>query len=164
MNNLNTENEYEMYIHSTEVNDFNGNHVGSISYDNWDGDENGFYTVRYWNEEVCHREYAKKKHQKTSIKGQIMTITNKERCEVAVGIRNDDVFWSVLKKDIDTYRGYLADLIEPEPERTCRIVEDSRKYVLSDGTELFEGGCSECGGYLEDGDNYCPNCGARVTN
>lgn len=47
-------------------------------------------------------------------------------------------------------------------ERTCRIVEASRKYVLSDGTEFYEDGCSECNGYLGDGDNYCPNCGARI--
>jgi Lar family restriction alleviation protein len=47
-------------------------------------------------------------------------------------------------------------------ERTSRIVEGSRKYVFSDGTELFEDGCSECNGYLIDRDNYCPNCGAKV--
>lgn len=47
-------------------------------------------------------------------------------------------------------------------ERTCHTVKGSRKYVLSDGTELFEDGCSECNGYLSDGDNFCPNCGAKV--
>ena len=47
-------------------------------------------------------------------------------------------------------------------ERTCRIVKNSRKYVLSDGRELFEDGCSICNGYVGDGDNYCSNCGARV--
>lgn len=48
-------------------------------------------------------------------------------------------------------------------ERTCHIVEGSRKIVLSDETELFENGCSECNGYLDDFDSYCANCGARVT-
>lgn len=47
-------------------------------------------------------------------------------------------------------------------ERTCKVIKASRKYVLSDGTELFEDGCSECNGYVGDGDNYCPNCGAKV--
>ena len=53
-------------------------------------------------------------------------------------------------------------LVTYVPERTCRIVKSSRKYVLSDGTELFEDGCSECNGYVGEGDNYCPNCGAKV--
>ena len=47
---------------------------------------------------------------------------------------------------------------------TCHITEASRKYVLSDGTELFDDGCSECNGYLQVGDNYCPNCGAKVVS
>ena len=46
-------------------------------------------------------------------------------------------------------------------ERTCHIVKNSRKYVLSDGRELFEDGCSICNGYLSEDDNYCSNCGAR---
>ena len=46
--------------------------------------------------------------------------------------------------------------------RTCHIVRNSRKYVLSDGTELFDDGCSECNEYVGDGDNYCSGCGAKV--
>lgn len=60
----------------------------------------------------------------------------------------------------------LADLIEPEPERTCRDV--------SRGGENFK--CSECGtvvevehddsllyiGGLTDDFDYCPGCGAKV--
>lgn len=61
---------------------------------------------------------------------------------------------------VQTYR--VKQMVEHYFERTCRIVEGSRKYVLSDGTELFEDGCSECNGYLEEGDNYCPSCGAKV--
>ena len=49
-------------------------------------------------------------------------------------------------------------------ERTCHIVKNSRKYVLSDGRELFDDGCSICNGYVGDGDNYCSNCGARVVD
>ena len=47
-------------------------------------------------------------------------------------------------------------------ERTCKVIENSRKYVLSDGTELFDDGCSVCNGYIGDGENYCANCGAKV--
>ena len=45
--------------------------------------------------------------------------------------------------------------------RTCHIVKNSRKYVLSDGREVFEDGCSICNGYLSEDDNYCSSCGAR---
>lgn len=49
--------------------------------------------------------------------------------------------------------GRLADLIEPEPERTCRMIDN--------GCELC---CSECDGRHEydEEPNYCHNCGARV--
>ena len=47
-------------------------------------------------------------------------------------------------------------------ERTCHVVKASRKYVLSDGTELFEDGCSICNEYIGEDDNYCFNCGAKV--
>lgn len=47
----------------------------------------------------------------------------------------------------------LADLIEPEPERTCRMVDN--------GVELC---CSECDrrhGY-DDEPQFCMGCGAKV--
>ena len=47
-------------------------------------------------------------------------------------------------------------------ERTCHVVKNSRKYVLSDGTELFDDGCSICNGYIGAGENYCSQCGAKV--
>lgn len=47
-------------------------------------------------------------------------------------------------------------------ERTCHIVKNSRRCVLSDGRELLDDGCSICNGYVGDGDNYCSNCGAKV--
>lgn len=47
----------------------------------------------------------------------------------------------------------LAAFIEPEPERTCHMVDN--------GCELC---CSECDGRHEydDEPNYCSNCGAKV--
>ena len=65
------------------------------------------------------------------------------------------------------FQNHLADLIEPEPERTCRVefyppgYEDNLHYEV----------CSECGTILtasRPGDrhaaraSYCPECGARV--
>lgn len=61
----------------------------------------------------------------------------------------------------------LADLIEPEPERTCHV----EKYHPE--SELYFETCSECGCILSanwPGDRhcmtakYCPNCGAKVVD
>lgn len=47
----------------------------------------------------------------------------------------------------------LADLIEPEPERTCRMIDDGA------GPR-----CSECDRRhpYDDGPKFCMGCGARV--
>lgn len=47
----------------------------------------------------------------------------------------------------------LADLIYPEPERTCEIVKD-----------VFDWKCSVCGNVITEQVNYCPNCGAKVVD
>lgn len=56
----------------------------------------------------------------------------------------------------------LADLIEPEPERTCRM----RDAHWDDGRRTWGCICSECGAKHERKSgkwmNYCPNCGAKV--
>lgn len=62
---------------------------------------------------------------------------------------------------IDEYE-VAIDAWNTRVERTCHVVKNSRKYVLSDGTELFDDGCSICNGYIGAGENYCPNCGAKV--
>lgn len=60
----------------------------------------------------------------------------------------------------------LADLIEPEPERTC-------KWELKHGGTIYDvWKCSICGfeyaenrcdnGVTDFDPNYCPNCGAKV--
>lgn len=57
--------EYGMYIRSTSVYDFNENLIGNISYDNWDGYNNAFYTVRYLDMdsgELSRYKYEKRKH------------------------------------------------------------------------------------------------------
>ena len=54
----------------------------------------------------------------------------------------------------------LADLIEPEPERTCTV---TRLDVDIDGTHTTD---YSCGCFNNEGwnHNYCPNCGARVVD
>lgn len=63
----------------------------------------------------------------------------------------------------------LADLIEPDPERTCRNVFGEDKFVTHPES-MFK--CSECGCHVTDCEsyainiegkwNYCPNCGLKV--
>ena len=56
----------------------------------------------------------------------------------------------------------LAELIEPEPERTCALTHRS----WDDGTCVWGVECSECGSRFsyETGTcwRYCPCCGAKV--
>lgn len=70
-------------------------------------------------------------------------ITGNRECGV-------DAFCEDCRKDIQER---LADLIEPELERTCHIIDVNESGV---------GVCDHCGGYAEAVDNYCPNCGDMV--
>lgn len=63
---------------------------------------------------------------------------------------DSDWYW----KDVSNL---VADLIEPESERTCHDETESPMSFL----------CGECGWFWNDpeddlGFRYCPNCGARV--
>lgn len=96
--------------------------------------------------------------------------TNKERREAAAWIRNgahDIDINGYIKLAINVVdRGdgatwgqlalKLADLIEPEPERTCHAVDD----VSVGGYVSWR--CSECGQPINKADNYCSNCGVRL--
>lgn len=59
------------------------------------------------------------------------------------------------KDEIDDAARFIAALIEPEPERTCRMIDN--------GCELC---CSECDRrhQYDDEPNYCMGCGARVVD
>lgn len=103
-----------------------------------------------------------------------MMATNDERREVARKLRfnactalhmntSDDfareVFRAAMNEAIGDYQdaiNRLADLIEPEPERTCRDTSPmSYKFT-----------CSECHSSYRFGSEhkvwYCPCCGAKV--
>lgn len=113
-------------------------------------------------------------------------ITDDERREVARRLREVDMddfgsyseehevietilgCWLGCKHENEPLNERLADLIEPEPERTCHIKPNDH----SDFGELpyF---CDRCGVYLNDRYMYtwtgrcrkferCPNCGAKV--
>ena len=82
--------------------------------------------------------------------------------------------------DYDELHHRLADLIEPEPERTCHVVVKERK--ISRTQTLVTKSCSQCGYAFGDEErrpmlpglddeiviykvripNYCQSCGARV--
>ena len=75
--------------------------------------------------------------------------------------RVTDDEWEIYQRSVPATEENMA-MFGWVRERTCHIVKNSRKYVLSDGCELFEDGCSICNSYIGDGDNYCSNCGAKV--
>ena len=107
--------------------------------------------------------------------------TNEERREVAARLRalasHVPADAELVLDALDLYEGEyiecfeprcverLADLIEPEPERTCRMelnwdYEDYcpayyRDYVCSECKEDFIY-------YKHSRISYCPNCGAKV--
>lgn len=112
--------------------------------------------------------------------------TDEERREVAAGLRrlaekHDGVTWFLVEKHTglapdERYMGSsvytsesvarLADLIEPEPERTCHPVHPER-FDQDGRLHMLFHRCSLCGRDLpyeaEKGHcGYCPNCGARV--
>lgn len=116
-----------------------------------------------------------------------MTVTNGERREVAHELREHGLFESLMP--LDKYLAWmydvincgrsvtsltirLADLIEPEPKRTCHI----KLYNCTDSLGQKMHRCSECGALMTDdacffegeldigGFSYCPNCGAKVVN
>lgn len=114
-----------------------------------------------------------------------MTVTNDERREVARSLYEHGLYASLLPlgkylawmydvldcgRSVTSLTMRLADFIEPEPERTCRMeLVDVTDYL---GQKMYR--CSECGALMTDdacffegepdiaGFSYCPNCGAKV--
>lgn len=111
-------------------------------------------------------------------------VTNDERRAAANTIRRYNrqancmylVKYAVCRGDLDAsesaFLNRLADLIDPEPERTCHIkISDCTDSL---GQKMYR--CSECGSLTTDdacffeGEpdidwfSYCPNCGAKVVD
>lgn len=106
-------------------------------------------------------------------------ITDKQRREVAQELRRMNPEWigmgwqfhlksrlginaiiQVTDGDPRTVSNALADLIEPEPERTCcRIMRG-----LKNAPGFVGGFCSECEHPINEGAVYCEHCGAKVVS
>lgn len=102
-------------------------------------------------------------------------ISNDERREVAARLRKvksecDERDYPWMAEDLMQALGFstyeegedgifdrLADLIEPEPERTCHFLNDGHGILWCDAQ-----GCDyEMDDYLPI-PKHCPNCGAKV--
>lgn len=105
-------------------------------------------------------------------------VTDNERREVALRIREkgsisyySDVFKLVMgheppfgtsaREDDESLAERLSDLIEPEPERTCRVKPVGNSYMclacraVTNKKAVSGMSSSFCV-------NYCPNCGAKI--
>ena len=115
-------------------------------------------------------------------------ISNDERREVAARLRNYGNLRESFKEspicgfinalgfgvylDWEGVCNRIADLIEPEPERTCEmpmVFEDDEGNELDSSAAYFRYyKCSNCGEIMEhykhEHWSYCPNCGARVVD
>lgn len=82
--------------------------------------------------------------------------TNYKRREAAAELRNYENAYLIVGEYISLKIpcSRLADLIEPEPERTCHIID----YNEETSTSFLSCGHSVC----EEHPNYCSECGARV--
>lgn len=109
--------------------------------------------------------------------------TNDERREIAARLRDYESLREAFMEsplcallDALGVEGYtdwngvinhLADLIEPEPDRKCRMKNKGQEFVLAGWWE-----CSECGIVYPPCNEeiakwalqYCPHCGAKVVS
>ena len=109
--------------------------------------------------------------------------TNEERCEVAAKLRNIVGYCSrdIIEKiqeacgcntglvweDVMEFKNRLADFIEPEPKRICKIEsfdngldEDYDGSLYSYATPTYYLSCGHEA--YEYKPRYCPDCGAKV--
>ena len=110
-------------------------------------------------------------------------VTDNQRREVAQELRKltapgciryAEEFYEELReivaRDLDgSFEGVansLADLIEPEPERTCKVTHEYSGKQFPHCIHVKELSCGHEFRYYEPSHvpNYCPECGARVVS
>lgn len=105
---------------------------------------------------------VKRSSQGSASKKEKAMPTDEDRRKVAARLRRTErerTNWEALEELACRYSAHeLADLIEPEPERTCRLTP---RY---DGGEVAAYECSACWSAVPKGAKYCPSCGARVVD
>ena len=98
--------------------------------------------------------------ERRKIAARLRSVTNEEyrMCfleEILTGcVGAAYVYDSECQLDVRLMVNRLANLIEPEPERTCHITD----YNEETDTSFLSCGHSVC----EEHPNYCSECGARV--
>ena len=107
-----------------------------------------------------------------------MTITNDERHEVAARLREDiglhafaEIFGFSWTDGRDWYwrdvTAKVADYVEPEPERTCKMYRDEHGTWHCESCENGGDNITGSDGVLDmwyDSwhPNFCPHCGCKV--
>lgn len=102
----------------------------------------------------------------TRLRGLDAKITNRNTLKQAVNKFTKavcgDIPFSPIRysaRNLCGLANMLADLIEPEPERTCRDFGD----VEGTNGEGYDFACGACGFCCDlPQPNYCPNCGAKI--
>lgn len=114
------------------------------------------------------REIARKLREIDTSDDPLSNIDMDVQIEEVIGVREVADPWPTYEWCLahnQKYLNRLADLIEPEPERTCRMTKIGGDRVLAGWWE-----CSECGPvYPPCKDEIakwalrkCPHCGAKV--
>lgn len=129
------------------------------------------------------REIARKLREIDTSDDPLSNIDMDVQIEEVIGVREVADPWPTYEWCLahnQKYLNRLADLIEPEPERTCHVVVKERK--ISRTQTLVTKSCSQCGYAFGDEErrpmlpglddeivinrvripNYCHNCGAKV--
>lgn len=88
------------------------------------------------------------------------------RLEVEIqdnGLIRDPFGWIIGRCDDEWFHAVVRHEPPERPERTCRIGRPIYIDPVSEPPDFYcEFVCSDCGGWVAKGFDYCPNCGAKV--